>query len=522
MGPIDAWPQSLRNAVDLVLPCGFAMSILWGPQLIQIYNDQNRPQYGVKHPKGLGQPTYECWPEVRHINEPIYERVLTGETLTFEDALYPIARSGVVEDAWFTLTYSPLRDDEGKVGGVLMTIFETTGRKLAERRRDEIEETLKASNRRRAYLLRLSDALRGLKDPIEVQHVAAWTLGQHLGASRVAYAEDCGDGETVKLARNYTDDVPGIEGVYRYVDYGEDLVRELRAGRPVVRPDIANDPHLSDAEKSAHAVLQLGATLNVPLLKEGQLVAILAVHYAYPHDFPPDEIALVLATAGRTWDAVVLARTQLALRQGEERLKVVVDELKHRTRNLLTIVQSIAIDTFRFAASKDEFEERFFGRLSALAHAQDLLSTSDDREIRLQDLIVSELDALGVPDQLDHVEADGPAIALRNSTVQNLALAIHELATNARKYGVLSGKGGKLSIRWWVEGSQLGFEWLETGLPKAPEPGSTMGYGRHLLERALPYAFGGTTDYQRTADGIRCVISMPLYRVARAAPKLGV
>lgn len=521
LGSIDTWPRCLTSTIDLILPCGFPMIILWGPQLIQIYNDQYRALMNRKHPSGLGKSNRECWPEVWHINEPIHRRVWAGETLTFEDALYPITRSGVLEDAWFTLTFSPLRDEEGLVVGILVTVFETTARKLAEQRRDQIEETLRASSRHKTYLLELSDALRGLRDPVEVQNVAARILGQQLGASRVAYAEDGGDGETVVLARNYTDGVPGIEGVYRYADYGEVLVRELRAGRPVVRPDIANDPLLSDAERSAHAALQLGATLNVPLLKDGKLVAILTVHFANARDFQPDEIALAMDTAERTWDAVALARAESALRKSEERLKVVVEELKHRTRNLLGIVQSIALDTFRFSASKDEFEERFFGRLSALSNVQDLLSTAQDKEITVQELIILELDALGVPEQLDCIDADGPAITLRNSAVQNFALALHELATNARKYGALSGKGGRLSIHWTVESSQLRFDWCETGLAKDPEPTVRGGFGRDLLERALPFAFGGATDYQFTADGLRCVISMPLSRVARAIPNPG-
>ncbi|WNG42803.1 PAS domain S-box protein [Archangium minus] len=132
LGPVEHWPLSLRAIVDMVLPNGFPMVVLWGPQLVQIYNDSYRALMGLKHPKGLGQPTHQCWPETRHITAPIYERVFAGETSTLEDALIPLMRSGRLEDAWFTLSFSPLRDESGHVAGVLVTALETTERHLAE------------------------------------------------------------------------------------------------------------------------------------------------------------------------------------------------------------------------------------------------------------------------------------------------------------------------------------------------------------------------------------------------------
>lgn len=128
LGPAEMWPQCLRTAIDLTLACHFPMIVLWGAELIQFYNDAYRDIMGTKHPAGVGQPTRECWPEVWQINEPIYGRVLGGETLTFEDQLFPITRYGFLEDAYFTLCYSPVRAASGAVEGVLVTVFETTSR----------------------------------------------------------------------------------------------------------------------------------------------------------------------------------------------------------------------------------------------------------------------------------------------------------------------------------------------------------------------------------------------------------
>ena len=144
LGLSEDWPERLRAVVDLVLASGFPMVALWGPDLIQIYNDGYAAIMGERHPRGLGQPTRLCWPEVWHINGPIYERVRGGETLTFENALYPITRNGVQEDAWFTLSYSPFRDQIGGVAGILVTVVETTQRLRAEAQLHESERRLRA------------------------------------------------------------------------------------------------------------------------------------------------------------------------------------------------------------------------------------------------------------------------------------------------------------------------------------------------------------------------------------------
>ncbi len=126
LGAIEQWPPHLRATVDLMLAHGFPMIVLWGEQLVQLYNDGYAEILADKHPGGLGQPTRECWPEVWHINGPIYQRVWQGETITYEDKLYPLARRGRLEDVWFTITYSPIRGEDGCINGVLVTMFETT------------------------------------------------------------------------------------------------------------------------------------------------------------------------------------------------------------------------------------------------------------------------------------------------------------------------------------------------------------------------------------------------------------
>src|SRR5690242_680441 len=129
LGPIEDWPLTLRSTVDTLLSSAFASIVLWGRELIQVYNDAYAQLIGVKHPYALGRGNRVVWPEVWNINEPIFEQVMGGETITREDALYPLARrDGAVEDVYLTICYSPVRGDSGEIAGALVTMFETTSR----------------------------------------------------------------------------------------------------------------------------------------------------------------------------------------------------------------------------------------------------------------------------------------------------------------------------------------------------------------------------------------------------------
>jgi signal transduction histidine kinase/ActR/RegA family two-component response regulator len=134
LGPMDGWPPCLQSTVDMLLAHPFPMVLLWGPQLTQIYNDGYRRIAGGKHPVALGQPTRECWPEAWHLTAPLYEKVLaTGESVSLEDRRIPLVRNGCLEDCYFTLAYSPVRDGQKTAAGILVTIFETTDEQATQR-----------------------------------------------------------------------------------------------------------------------------------------------------------------------------------------------------------------------------------------------------------------------------------------------------------------------------------------------------------------------------------------------------
>jgi len=129
VGPVETWPQSLRTTLGILLNSKFPMFLWWGPELVCFYNDAYRPSLGEngKHPFILGMKAEEAWPEIWGIIKPLIDQVLSGGEATWsEDQLIPIFRNGKLEDVYWTFSYSPVHDDTGNVGGVLVTCTETT------------------------------------------------------------------------------------------------------------------------------------------------------------------------------------------------------------------------------------------------------------------------------------------------------------------------------------------------------------------------------------------------------------
>ncbi|MEO5895852.1 MAG: PAS domain-containing protein [Vicinamibacterales bacterium] len=136
LGPMLSWTGSLKTTVATILHSRHPMFLWWGPELVQIYNDAYMPSFGLgKHPSAMGQPGADCWPEIWDIIGPQIDDVMTrGIPSWHEDALVPIFRNGAIEQVYWTYGYSPVFDDDGRIGGTLVVCTETTGRVLASRR----------------------------------------------------------------------------------------------------------------------------------------------------------------------------------------------------------------------------------------------------------------------------------------------------------------------------------------------------------------------------------------------------
>jgi signal transduction histidine kinase/ActR/RegA family two-component response regulator len=141
VGAAETWPQSLRTALSILLETGFPMYIAWGPELTQFYNDGYRPILGsTKHPAAMGASTRATFAEIWDIIGPMFQGVMEGRATTLVDFLLPLDRNGFVEECYFIFSYSPIRQENGEVGGVLVTVTETTERVLGARRLRTLQE----------------------------------------------------------------------------------------------------------------------------------------------------------------------------------------------------------------------------------------------------------------------------------------------------------------------------------------------------------------------------------------------
>jgi PAS domain S-box-containing protein len=204
------------------------------------------------------------------------------------------------------------------------------------------------------------------------------------------------------------------------------------------------------------------------------------------------------------------------LRTVKDRQVVLLSELQHRTRNLLGVVQALARQTMKRSDTLEAFREAYEERLGALSRVQSILAELDYGEVSLRALIEAELVAhADGATHTDKVRTEGPDVLLAPTAAQALTLGIHELATNAVKYGALAHQNGRLSVTWSLTKQGLQdlatIYWQESGVVM-PErgPGSRQGYGTELITRALPYQLKAKTELAFGPDGVRCTIAVPV------------
>ncbi len=203
------------------------------------------------------------------------------------------------------------------------------------------------------------------------------------------------------------------------------------------------------------------------------------------------------------------------LKRADETNRGLVQELDHRVKNMLALASTIAHRTAADAGTLDAFLETFTGRIESMARIHSHLSRGDWSGVRLKEVLADELAPYASPTNT-HVEGDG--VVLNASATQVLALAIHELTTNAAKYGALLAPGGKVSVSWQRRNAgtpeaTLNFEWRETGGPKVVPP-SRKGYGSSVIGDLIPYEIpGSTVEFDFPPEGVIRRISIPLDRI---------
>jgi two-component sensor histidine kinase len=199
-------------------------------------------------------------------------------------------------------------------------------------------------------------------------------------------------------------------------------------------------------------------------------------------------------------------------KQIEARQHLLLQELNHRVKNTLATVQSIASQTLKDEPNPQAFRESFQNRLAAMARTHNLLSDGDWQGSPLRDVLLAETAPYANGDS-DRVAIDGPNLKLTPSASLAIGMALHELATNAAKYGAFSVAEGRVSVLWLIEegndGRRLRLEWQESGGP-AVAPPKRRGLGSRLIERGLAHQLGGVAEIRFESDGVRFVLEAPL------------
>lgn len=532
-----------------------------------------------------------------------------------------------------------LRQEAGDAP-LLLLAFEDVTQRL------RTEAALREREDQKAYLLRLADSIRPLAGARPATEAAMGVLARQLGVDWAGYLELDSSGEFVDMLGNYAAGRPAARGRYRLRDFGPDLRPGLAAGTPYIVADTAALP-ISTAERAAYESRGCRATVGMPIIKGGRLLAVLCVSSGAPRAWQPPELALIAETAERTWEAIERARAEQALtrseakyralfetmdegfcilerttdvgasapagaeaananadfrwvecnaafkailgadtlagaslrahfpqaasavitqfdqvlrsgqavrfeqtlaplhrtveihafgpsptnprrvavlfqdisarKRAEQRHQLLTSELNHRVRNNLAIVQTLATQTFQGAGCAPALAV-FAARLRALAAAHDVLTRENWKGAEVSAIVQAALAAWSDGGADGRVRMQGPRLRLHATAALALALALHELATNASKYGALSNASGTVTVAWQLTAhapARLRMTWREQDGPPVREP-ERRGFGSWLIKTGLAQDFGGTVELAFERAGVVCTIEAPLAAISEA------
>lgn len=250
--------------------------------------------------------------------------------------------------------------------------------------------------------------------------------------------------------------------------------------------------------------------LTVPL---GEESGFLGLAFFWRDGMSPstEQLALLPALA---WTSCLALRTQQhegELRQSLAEHRSHISDLQHRARNVLAVVRSIIRRSGNTAESQEEFASHLEARISALARIQGALTIERQPGPELEDLVRTELTANAIRDS--QVNIAGPSLRLVSRAAETMALTLHELTTNALKFGALATPDGRIGVSWSIETTPapaLRWRWIESNVRIVQTAPVRRGFGRELIERLLPYELGAVTSFAIGADGARCEIELPI------------
>lgn len=289
-------------------------------------------------------------------------------------------------------------------------------------------------------------------------------------------------------------------------------------GEAVFVSDIATDPLWADYRGVALAN-GLAASWSVPIrAADGSLLGSFGNYYREPKSPRPRDMEAIAMMAQTAAIAIERHRRELERAKEEEQRQLLMCELNHRVKNLFALTNAIVSMSAQTARSPKEMAEGVRGRLTALSRAHDLVrpdicEAAAGEQGSFYGMVHDILEPYQQADLPTRILITGEDIAIRAPAVTSLALVLHELATNAAKYGALSVPEGHVEIGWQRVGAVLELTWLERGGPPVSPP-TRNGFGATLTRKSVQGQLGGTMQYDWDVAGLKVTLCLPLTAIA--------
>ncbi|HUD29238.1 MAG TPA: PAS domain S-box protein [Novosphingobium sp.] len=317
IGPIAEWSASLRHTVGFMLASPVPLVLLWGPEGVMLYNDAYAKFAGARDGRLLGSNVRDGWDEIADFNDNVMRVGLAGKSLSYRDHMLTLHRRGRPERVWMNLDYSPVPGDDGKPAGVIAIVVETTEAHLAA-------EALQEREARLRFLDELGRAVADCRGADQILAITTRLTARHLGITNCAYADMDEDEDGFTIRGNWhAPGSPSIVGHYSLADFGALAVAELSAGRPLIIND--NAAELAPGEAKTFQDIGVAATICMPLVKQGHLIALMAIHDDKPHRWTDYELGVIREVTDRSWAHVQRVGAEGLLREREEYNRQILD-----------------------------------------------------------------------------------------------------------------------------------------------------------------------------------------------------
>jgi len=471
LGSPRDWPRSLHTLVDVMLGSRQPMFLTWGPERILLYNDSYALILGKRNPEALGRGFEDVWFDIMDKVKPILDRAYAGEPTHMDDIALLMHRNGFPEEAHFSFSYTPVRDEAGSVAGMFCACTETT------------------------HEVRTKAAMMAEKERFE---------------------------QLFEQAPSLMCMVRGPEHVFEYVNtaYRTFVGKERDViGKPVgaALPELDNQGFLDLLDSVYRTGEAFGASQMPVEIRREPGLPIERRYLDFIYQPVKDASGIVTGIFVEGYDVTERVEAQ-------ERQKLLLREMNHRVKNLFSIAIGMVGITARSTQTKQEMTQALQGRLGALARASaisqfDPATRKSGGGTMLRTLIGEVMEPYADEDDpggRERIQLEGEDLPVAGDAITSLALALYELATNAIKHGSLSAPGGSIRIAWGIDGSALNFFWDEEGGPPLVERREVRGFGTSLVKRSLEGQLNGSVSWQWKRDGLSFNARIPLTGLAGA------